>query len=478
MRRLIESGAVKGKNFVQVGLRGYWPPVETFQWMQEQGLRYHFMREIEERGADAVIAQAIDEALDGPDYVYLSLDIDVIDPGLAPGHRHARARRHAHPRGAARHPPDRRGGRPVRDGHRRGVAAIRPRRDDGDGRQPGRARGHQRPRRPPTRRSCPCAGRRPRSAPATPTRRPPGARPTRRGRGRGPRPAVRPRPARRSRRPGPVPGPGRPGRRPDPGAGRGTRPAGRPAGRGRARVTAVDLDPAMLAARAATGPRAAGLSATSGCGSSRRTCWTCACRTPAGTRFAFIALNSLMLLGSRAAQRAALATMAAHLAPGGLAVVDVWLPDADDLARFDGRVILEWPRTDPGDRPCRDQGRLGPARRGDRHGRPDHALRGGPAGWRDRPLGPPRPAAARRRRRARRVRRGGRAARRARRRRLRPRTARSGRGAGRPHRRQARGRTPTGGQRPDRWVGARDRGPWYRRARCQVPQATATRRAS
>jgi hypothetical protein len=54
-----------------------------------------------------------------------------------------------------------------------------------------------------------------------------------------------------------------------------------------------------------------------------------------------------MLLGSRVAQRAALATMAAHLAPGGLAVVDVWLPDADDLARFDGRIMLEWPRTDP-----------------------------------------------------------------------------------------------------------------------------------
>ena len=85
MRRLIESGAVRGRNFVQVGLRGYWPSVDTFQWMQEQGLRYHFMREIEERGAEAVIAQAIDEALDGPDYVYLSLDIDVIDPGLAPG---------------------------------------------------------------------------------------------------------------------------------------------------------------------------------------------------------------------------------------------------------------------------------------------------------------------------------------------------------------------------------------------------------
>ena len=85
MRRLIESGAVAGRNFVQVGLRGYWPPVETFTWMQEQGLRYHFMTEIEERGAEAVVAQAIEEALDGPDLIYLSVDIDVIDPGMAPG---------------------------------------------------------------------------------------------------------------------------------------------------------------------------------------------------------------------------------------------------------------------------------------------------------------------------------------------------------------------------------------------------------
>jgi agmatinase len=43
------------------------------------------MHEIEERGAEAVIADAIAEALDGPDAIYLSLDIDVIDPGLAPG---------------------------------------------------------------------------------------------------------------------------------------------------------------------------------------------------------------------------------------------------------------------------------------------------------------------------------------------------------------------------------------------------------
>jgi agmatinase len=85
MRRLIESGAVKGKNFVQVGLRGYWPPVDVFEWMESQGMRYHFMREIEERGAEAVIDDAIAEALDGPDTIYLSIDIDVLDPGMAPG---------------------------------------------------------------------------------------------------------------------------------------------------------------------------------------------------------------------------------------------------------------------------------------------------------------------------------------------------------------------------------------------------------
>jgi agmatinase len=85
MRRLIESGAVDGRNFVQVGLRGYWPPPETVEWMRDHGLRTHFMTEIEERGCEAVVADAIAEALDGPELIYLSVDIDVLDPGMAPG---------------------------------------------------------------------------------------------------------------------------------------------------------------------------------------------------------------------------------------------------------------------------------------------------------------------------------------------------------------------------------------------------------
>ncbi len=85
MRRLIESGAVAGRNFVQVGLRGYWPNPDVFAWMKGQGMRWHLMREIEERGAEAVVDDAISEALDGADVIYLSVDIDVLDPGMAPG---------------------------------------------------------------------------------------------------------------------------------------------------------------------------------------------------------------------------------------------------------------------------------------------------------------------------------------------------------------------------------------------------------
>ena len=85
MRRLIESGAVLGRNFVQVGLRGYWPPAEVFAWMREQQMRTHLMQEIWERGVPAVMRDVIAEAQEGTDGIYLSVDIDVLDPGFAPG---------------------------------------------------------------------------------------------------------------------------------------------------------------------------------------------------------------------------------------------------------------------------------------------------------------------------------------------------------------------------------------------------------
>ena len=146
MRRLIEEGWVEGRNFVQVGLRGYWPEKETVDWMREHGLRYHPMVEIEERGSEAVIADAIAEALDGPECIYLWVDIDVVDPGMAPGTGTPEAGRDAQARAAARGPADRARGGPRRDGRGRGLAAVRPERDHGDPRLSCGDRGDQRAR--------------------------------------------------------------------------------------------------------------------------------------------------------------------------------------------------------------------------------------------------------------------------------------------------------------------------------------------
>ena len=85
VKRLITEGHVPGKNYIQVALRGYYPDLHSFEWMREQGFRYHPMAEVEKRGWDAVMADALKEAKDGPKYLYVSFDIDTIDPGFAPG---------------------------------------------------------------------------------------------------------------------------------------------------------------------------------------------------------------------------------------------------------------------------------------------------------------------------------------------------------------------------------------------------------
>jgi len=85
MRRLIESGALRGDRFLQVGLRGYWPGPETLAWMAAQGMRSYEMTEIVARGLAECLTEAFAIATDDCDGVFLSVDIDVCDPGHAPG---------------------------------------------------------------------------------------------------------------------------------------------------------------------------------------------------------------------------------------------------------------------------------------------------------------------------------------------------------------------------------------------------------
>ena len=85
MRRLIESGAVRGDRFLQVGLRGYWPGPATLDWMADQRMRSYEMTEIVARGLAECLTEAFSIAVADCDGVFLSVDIDVCDPAHAPG---------------------------------------------------------------------------------------------------------------------------------------------------------------------------------------------------------------------------------------------------------------------------------------------------------------------------------------------------------------------------------------------------------
>ena len=85
MRRLIESGAVIGERFVQIGIRGYWPDRRLQEWMRDHGMSWYDMAAIDELGLHGCLSAAFELVLDGTDGVFLSIDIDVVDPSFAPG---------------------------------------------------------------------------------------------------------------------------------------------------------------------------------------------------------------------------------------------------------------------------------------------------------------------------------------------------------------------------------------------------------
>lgn len=83
MYRLVRDGHVDPKRYVQIGLRGYWPGEAEFSWQAEQGITAFFMHDVRDLGVDTVVEQAVASVGEGP--VFLSVDVDVLDPAFAPG---------------------------------------------------------------------------------------------------------------------------------------------------------------------------------------------------------------------------------------------------------------------------------------------------------------------------------------------------------------------------------------------------------
>ena len=83
MHKLVEGGHVDPARYVQIGLRGYWPGKREFEWQRERGIMSLFMHDVRDRGIRAVVAEALERVGAGP--VFVTVDIDVLDPAFAPG---------------------------------------------------------------------------------------------------------------------------------------------------------------------------------------------------------------------------------------------------------------------------------------------------------------------------------------------------------------------------------------------------------
>ncbi len=108
------------------------------------------------------------------------------------------------------------------------------------------------------------------------------------------------------------------------------------------RVTGVDLSPDMLG-RAEAKTAAAGVAkrVTLLQGDFRHT------PLPETYRFAFVVMNTFLHLLSRAEQLQALRHWHAHLASGGLLLIDVFAPDVSELANLQGQVEFDKSWVDP-----------------------------------------------------------------------------------------------------------------------------------
>lgn len=82
--RIADLPGVEYDSVSQVGIRGYESP-DFFEFAEETGLNLYTMREVEERGIGPVVADAVEAATADTDAVYVTFDIDAVDPGVAPG---------------------------------------------------------------------------------------------------------------------------------------------------------------------------------------------------------------------------------------------------------------------------------------------------------------------------------------------------------------------------------------------------------
>ena len=79
----VDEGLLDPTRCAQIGIRGTVHSKDNWKFSRDSGMRVMMIEEVEERGWRACIAEAVEVAGGGP--VYVSFDIDSLDPAFAPG---------------------------------------------------------------------------------------------------------------------------------------------------------------------------------------------------------------------------------------------------------------------------------------------------------------------------------------------------------------------------------------------------------
>ena len=86
--RAMELGALRPRNLAQIGIRGLRNSVFWDAARRELGVNSYTIADVEERGLDAVTAEAIERASDGVDALYVSIDVDAFEPSACPAQKY------------------------------------------------------------------------------------------------------------------------------------------------------------------------------------------------------------------------------------------------------------------------------------------------------------------------------------------------------------------------------------------------------
>ncbi|MYL29291.1 formimidoylglutamase [Halobacillus halophilus] len=84
-RSLLESGALKGEDLVQIGIRDYSNAKEYGDYCARQGVTVYTMADVEAGDITSIVKKEIQRLKQQVDVIYLSVDMDVVDQAFAPG---------------------------------------------------------------------------------------------------------------------------------------------------------------------------------------------------------------------------------------------------------------------------------------------------------------------------------------------------------------------------------------------------------